>query len=282
MSSGLSAFGDRFELVVTPPRRWGRLSLREFWGYRELLYFLTKRELQIRYKQSIFGVSWAVLQPLALAFLFALFFGRLAKIPSEGVPYPVFALAGLAPWLFASMATTQSAASLIGDANLLTKVYFPRLVLPVAKLLSLLVDLAISLTVVIVFMVVYGVPFRWHIVLAPLFLVLAFVTALGLGVFLAALNVQYRDVSVAIPLAVQLWLFATPVVYPGSLITGAWQYIYALNPMVSVIQGIRWALLGTQTPVIGAVGVSVATALAGVIGGVIYFTRTERFFADIV
>jgi lipopolysaccharide transport system permease protein len=282
MSSGLSSTADRFDLVITPPERWGHLNLRELWSYRELLYFLTKRELLIRYKQSIFGISWAVVQPLALAFLFALFFGRLAKVPSEGVPYPVFAMAGLSAWLFASMATTQSAASLIGDANLLSKVYFPRLVLPVAKLMALLVDLAISLFVVVLFMALYGVSFHWQAVFIPLFLLLAFVTALGVGLLLAALNVQYRDVNVAIPLAVQLWLFATPVVYPGSLITGTWQYIYAINPMVSVIQGMRWAFLGTPAPAIGAVAVSVTSASLGLAVGLVYFRRTERFFADII
>ena len=221
--------------------RWG-----EFWEYRELLYFLTKRELQIRYKQSIFGVAWAVIQPVALAFLFALFFGHLAEVPLDGVPYSAFALAGLAPWILVSQATTQTAGSLVGDANLLSKVYFPRLLIPAAKVLSLLVDLAISLLVATIAVLLYHLGVRVEWLTVPLFMVLAVVTALGVGTFFAALNVKYRDVAVAVPLLTQLWLFATPVVYPGSLITGAWQYVYALNPMVSVIQGTRWALLGTS------------------------------------
>jgi lipopolysaccharide transport system permease protein len=282
MSSGFSPTADRFELVITPPGRWGNLSLRELWSYRELLYFLTKRELQVRYKQSIFGVSWAVLQPVALAFLFALFFGRLAKVPSEGVPYPAFALAGLASWIYVAQASTQAAGSLIGDANLLSKVYFPRLLIPTAKVLSLLVDLAVALIVAAAAVLLYGLGARWQWLVTPVFLILALITAMGVGTLLAPLNVKYRDVTVAVPLIAQLWLFATPVVYPGTLITGAWQYVYALNPMVSVIQGTRWALLGTEAPALGAVAISVASALCLLLTALTYFRRTERTFADII
>jgi len=270
------------ELHIRPPGKWADLGLRDVWRSRELLYFLIKRELLIRYKQSLLGVSWAVLQPLALAFLFALFFGKLAKVPHQGIPYPVFALAGLSPWLFASQAVTQSSASLIADANLLSKVYFPRLVIPMAKLLALMVDLTVSLSVVALFMFIYGVSWHLQALTVPLFLALALLCGLGAGLLLAALNVKYRDVTVAVPLAVQIWLFATPVVYPGSLVTGTWQYIYSLNPMVSVIQGMRWALLDTAAPPIGAVAVSVASALALLLVGIVYFRRTERFFADII
>jgi lipopolysaccharide transport system permease protein len=270
------------ELVILPPRRWEGFAVAELWGYRELLYFLTKRELQVRYKQSIFGVSWAILQPVALAFLFALFFGRLAKVPSDGVPYPAFALAGLASWIFVSQASTQAASSLIGDANLLSKVYFPRLLIPTAKVLSLLVDLAIALTVAAVATVLYGLGVRWEWLVTPVFLVLAVITAMGVGTLLAPLNVKYRDVTVAVPLIAQLWLFATPVVYPGSLITGAWQYVYALNPMVSVIQGTRWALLGTEPPSVGELAISTAAALGLLLAALTYFRRTERTFADII
>jgi lipopolysaccharide transport system permease protein len=270
------------ELVILPPRRWEGFAAPELWSYRELLYFLTKRELQVRYKQSLFGVSWAVLQPVALAFLFALFFGRLAKVPSEGVPYPVFALAGLATWMFVSQATTQAASSLISDANLLSKVYFPRLLIPTAKVISLIVDLTIAVTVAATATLLYGLGARWQWVLTPAFLLLAFVTALGVGALLAPLNVKYRDVSVAVPLIAQLWLFATPVVYPGSLITGGWQYVYALNPMVSAIQGTRWALLGTDPPAVGVVLISTCSAIALVLVAWTYFRRIERSFADII
>jgi lipopolysaccharide transport system permease protein len=279
--ASVSHAADR-ELIILPPRRWEGFAARELWSYRELLYFLTKRELLVRYKQSIFGVSWAVLQPVALAFLFALFFGRLAKVPSEGVPYPVFALAGLASWMFVSQATTQAAGSLISDANLLSKVYFPRLLIPTAKIISLVVDLTIALAVAAGATLLYGLDVRWQWVLTPVFLLLAFVTAIGVGTLLAPLNVKYRDVTVAVPLIAQLWLFATPVVYPGSLITGDWQYVYALNPMVSAIQGTRWALLGTEPPAVGAVLISTAAAFTLVLVAFTYFRRIERTFADII
>lgn len=270
-------------MVIRPPSRWAGLGLRELATHRELLYFLVKRELQVRYKQSVFGVSWAVLQPLAYAFIFALFFGKLANVPSEGLPYPIFALAGLVPWIFAAQSVGQGATSLVGDANLLSKVYFPRLVLPLAKVLSFLVDLLIALCVLAVFLVLYGAdPDPVGLLLLPLFLLLGFVTAAGAATLLSALNVQYRDITVAMPLVMQLWLFATPVVYPGTLITGGWQYVYALNPMVSVIQGARWATLGADAPALGAVAVSVASALVLLIAGTVYFRRTERYFADVV
>jgi lipopolysaccharide transport system permease protein len=258
------------------------LGLPELRGARELLYFLAKRELLIRYKQSIFGISWAVLQPLSYAFLFALIFGRVAKLPSQGLPYPVFALAGIVPWLFVSQAVSQAAMSLVADANLVSKIYFPRLVLPVARILALLVDHAVSIVVLLVFVAIYGADPTIGLIALPGFLLLALVTAVGVGAFLAALNVQYRDVSMVVPLLVQLWLFATPVVYPGTLITGAWKYVYAVNPVVSIIEGYRWAFLGTPAPDLAVVAVSVASALAMLGAGVVYFRRTERFFADVV
>jgi lipopolysaccharide transport system permease protein len=277
-----SAGAAERELIIVPPHRWEGFGFQELWSYRELLYFLTKRELQIRYKQSLFGVSWAIIQPVALAFLFALFFGRLAKVPSDNVPYPVFALAGLSAWIFASQATTQAAGSLIGDANLLSKVYFPRLLIPTGKIVSLLVDLAISVSVAVGATLLYGLGVRAEWLTVFGFLALAFLTAWGFGTFLAALNVKYRDVTVAVPLIAQLWLFATPVVYPGTLITGAWLYVYSLNPMVSVIQGMRWALLGTTAPSIGGIAVSVCSATLMTVMALTYFRRTERTFADII
>jgi lipopolysaccharide transport system permease protein len=273
---------SNFETVIRPPRRRVATGIRELWRYRELLYFLTKRELQVRYNQSVFGISWALLQPLALAGIFTLFFGRLAGIPSEGVPYPVFALAAIVPWLFIAQSVTQSASSLVGDSELLSKVYFPRLTLPLAKVLSLLVDLFIALIVVFVIVTLYGIDPQPTAPVIVLFLLLAMLTAVGVGTLLAAVNVKYRDVQVAVPLIVQIWLFTTPVVYPASFVTGAWQYLYALNPMVSVVEGARWALLGTAAPDLPLLLISVASALVVAAVAVTYFRRTEHFFADLI
>lgn len=270
------------EMVIRPPGRWQALRLRELAQYRDVLYFLTKRELQIRYKQSFFGLGWAILQPVALAFIFALFFGRLASIPSDGVPYPIFALAGLVPWVFVSGAVSQAATSLVADANLVSKVYFPRVVVPTARILSMLVDLAIATVVLIVFTIAYGLELRLAILTLPLFYLLALVTVIGVGLLLSALNVAYRDIVFVVPLAVQVWLFTSPVVYPGSLVTGTWEYVYALNPMVTVLNGARWALIGSPAPGVGTILISVGAALALLMIGLAYFRRTEQFFADII
>ena len=270
------------DVVIRPPGRWGDLRLGELSAYRELLYFLTKRELQIRYKQSLFGFLWAVLQPLAMMAVFSIFFGYLAGIPSDGIPYPVFAFSALVPWTFVAQATGTSALSLVSDANILSKVYFPRLLVPTARVLSLLVDFTIALTVLFVLMALYGISPDWTAVALVPIAFLAFITALGVGTFLATLNVRYRDVALAVPLALQLWLFATPVVYPASLVTGAWQYIYALNPMVTVVSGARWALLGSDAPALGSVAISVAAAVGILCLALVYFRRAERFFADII
>jgi lipopolysaccharide transport system permease protein len=270
------------ETVIRPAHGFAELRLAELWAYRELLYFLTKRELQIRYKQSVFGVTWAVLQPLVLAFIFALFFGTLAKVPSEGVPYPIFALSGLVPWLFVSQTVSQAAGSLVGDANLLSKVYFPRVLIPAARAVALLVDLGIALVVLLVFALLYGIGLGAELLAFPAFLLLGLVTAVGAGLLLAALNVQYRDIGVAVPLMMQVWLFATPVIYPGSLIEGGWRYLYALNPMVSVVDGVRWALLGTPAPELVEVLISTGVAITMIVLGLAYFRRTEQFFADVV
>jgi lipopolysaccharide transport system permease protein len=278
---GAGASDARHHVRIVPPGRWGSLRLREFREYRELLYFLTKRELQIRYKQSFFGISWAILQPVTLAFIFALFFGRLANVPSEGIPYPVFALAALVPWIFVSGSVSNAALSLVADANLLSKVYFPRLMLPLAKILALFVDLIFAVVVLFAVMAIYGVGFEPTTVLLPLFLLLAVSVAVAVGVLLAAVNIQYRDIAVAVPLLVQTWLFATPVIYPGSLIEGTWRYIYALNPMVSVVDGVRWALLDASSVQLGPLGVSLAVIILLLTSSVLYFRRAEQFFADV-
>jgi lipopolysaccharide transport system permease protein len=268
--------------VILPPRRLEAFDINELWAYRELLYFLTRRELLIRYKQSLLGVTWAVLPPIALALVFALFFGRLAKVPSEDLPYPIFALSALVPWVFFSGAISGAVASLVGDANLLSKVYFPRIVIPTAKVCALLVDLLIATIVLLVMTAAYGIGFTAHLVLAPAFLVLAFMASFGIGVLLAALNVRYRDVGVAVPVGMQIWFFLTPIIYPGSLVSGGWKYVYALNPMVTVIDGFRWSVLDTRGLELGPAAVSVVVVVLSLVAGLTYFRRTERFFADII
>lgn len=270
------------EVLIRPAGRWAPLRLSELWEYRELLYFLTKRQIQVRYKQSYFGIAWAVLQPLVLTFVFALFLGRLAQVGSQGLPYPVFAITAFVPWLFFSQSVTESARSLVAESELVSKVYFPRVVIPLSKVLSLLIDLVVALGVVVVFILLYGVQLDAAAPLLPLFLILAFIAAVGIGVLLAALNVRYRDVQVVTPLLVLLWLFATPVVYPSSLVTGAWEYVYALNPLVAVIEGVRWTLVGTAPPDVAVVAISFAVAVLLLGVGGLYFSRTERSFADII
>jgi lipopolysaccharide transport system permease protein len=231
----------------------------------------------------VLGIIWAVGQPLALALIFWIFFGQLAGIkPSNGLPYPVFAFAALVPWMFVSQGVSQAANSLVGDANLLAKIYFPRLALPLAKVGALLVDMGIALVVLLVLMLLFGIGVVPQILTLPLFLAIGVVTALGVGTLFAALNVRYRDVTVVVPLLVQVWLFATPVVYPATLVHGALQYVYALNPMTSVVTGVRWALLDATPPAAGTVAISAGVAFAILGAALLYFRRTQHYFADIV
>lgn len=256
--------------------------LTEIWEFRELLYFLTKKELQVRYKQSLFGAGWAVLQPIGLTAIFSLIFGKLVSVPSEGVPYPLYVLTGMTVWIFVATGTAQSAASLVGESDLVTKVYFPRLVIPLAKILSWLVDLLIALAVLFVVAGLYG---RWppvQVLTVPLWVAIAIGTVVGVGVLASAVNVKYRDVVAVLPLAIQVWLFLSPVAYPATLVTGGWKYVYAINPMVSAIGGMRWAMLGTPPPAAGQIAVSVGAVLVMLAIALVYFRRTERYFADIV
>jgi len=267
---------------IEPAR--GRLSLRlgELWEYRELLHFLTWRDIQVRYKQTLLGAAWAILQPLMTMVVFSLFFGKLAKMPSDGLPYPLFSLAALVPWTFFAYALNQSANSLVQSANLIKKVYFPRLAVPIASVLSGVVDFAVALALLLAMMPCYGVNPTWKIVwLAPLFL-LALITSLGVGVWLAALNVQYRDVRYVVPFLTQFWLFATPIAYPSSLLPEPWRTVYGINPMVGVVEGFRWALLGAATAPGPMVAVSALAALAVLASGVAYFRAMEKTFADTV
>ncbi|HEX6199625.1 MAG TPA: ABC transporter permease [Thermoanaerobaculia bacterium] len=276
--------------VIEPRRGWISLGLGELWEYRELLYFLTWRDVKVRYKQTVLGAAWAVLQPFLTMVVFSLFFGRLAGIPSDDLPYPLFSYAALVPWSFFAAGLAQSSNSLVGSANLIRKIYFPRLVVPISSVLSGLVDFAIS------FVVLVGVMMPWFhytapgysfslsldVLWLPLLLVLSLVTALGVGLWLSALNVQFRDVRYTVPFLVQLWLFATPIAYPSSLLAEKWQIVYALNPMVGVVEGFRWALLGTDTAPGPLIAVSSVAAVVLLVTGALYFRRMERTFADVV
>jgi lipopolysaccharide transport system permease protein len=267
---------------IRPPGRRVSLSLADLWEYRELLYFLTKKELQVRYKQSFFGAGWAILQPVGLTAIFSIIFGRLVSVPSEGVPYPLYVLTGMTLWIFVATATGQAAASLVGDADLITKVYFPRMAIPLAKVMSWTIDLLIALVTLVVVAGLYG---RWPPIEAltvPLWVLIALATVVGMSLLASAANVKYRDVVAVLPLAIQVWLFLSPIAYPASLIKGDWIYVYAINPLAGAITGMRWAMLGTPPPPVGMVVISSVTALVLLLGGILYFRATERHFADIV
>jgi lipopolysaccharide transport system permease protein len=266
---------------IEPSQGWVSLKLGELGEYRELLYFLVWRDVKVRYKQTVLGAAWAIIQPFFTMVVFSLFFGRLAKIPSDGVPYPIFSYAALLPWNYFAQSLSQSSDSLVGSANLIRKVYFPRLVMPISGVLAGLVDFAIAFTVLLGMMVYYGIRPTVGMLLLPLFMVLAMVTALGVGMWLSALNVQYRDVRYVVPFLIQVWLFATPVAYPSSLLGEPWRTIYGVNPMVGVVEGFRWALLGTNPP--GAmIGGSALVLLVLLVAGAFYFRRMETTFADVV
>jgi lipopolysaccharide transport system permease protein len=282
------ARADEFpELVITPPGRWSPLKLGELWHHRELIYFLTKRELQVRYKQSVFGISWALFQPLIFAGVFALIFGVVLKQQApEGLPYVVFVVAGVVPWLFTSQAILSGAGSLVQDADLISKVYFPRLALPISKGLSLLIDLAIALVVVVIVTLAYGVEIASTAYLVPAFLLLGVITSFAIATWLSAVNVKYRDVQVVVPLLVQILFFASPVLYPGIYVGNeageAWSYIYSINPMASVLDGMRWALVDQPYPGTANILISLASAALILIAALVYFKRTEQYFADVI
>jgi len=270
--------------VYERKRGWGSLNLRELWSYRELLYFLTWRDILVRYKQAVLGVAWAILQPLLTMIVFTLVFNKVLGVqsPASDLPYAVFSFAGLLPWQFFAGALSRSGVSLVGNANLLTKVYFPRLVIPFSAVLAGLVDLGISFLVLIGLMAAYGIAPTWHIVFLPLFVLLAIATAVAVSLWLSALNVLYRDVQYVIPFLVQLWMFVSPVIYPISDIpAGPLRIVFALNPMTGVIGGFRWALPGQQAPG-GLMWISVAVVVVLLVGGLFYFKRMERVFADVV
>lgn len=270
---------------IRPSRGWRALDLRELWRYRELLYFLVWRDIKVRYKQTVLGASWAIIQPFFTMVVFSLFFGRLAGVPSDGVPYPIFSFAALVPWTFFANGLTHSANSLVGSQSLLKKVYFPRLAIPTAAVLAGAVDFALAFAVLLGMMLFYGIVPTMSVVWIVPLLALALITALGVGLWFAALNVLYRDVRYVVPFLVQVWLFATPIAYGASLLDdlGAnWKVLYSLNPMVGVVEGFRWALLGTEAAPGPMVAVSTVAAVLVLIGGAFYFRRMERTFADVV
>jgi lipopolysaccharide transport system permease protein len=269
-------------VVIRPSRNWVALNLRDLWAYRELLYFLTWRDIKVRYKQTVLGAAWAILQPFLTMVVFSVFFGRLAKVPSEGVPYPIFTYCALLPWNYFAGALDRAGNSLVGSANLITKVYFPRLVVPMSAVLAGLLDFAIAFVVLIGMMLFYGIVPTAAVLALPAFILLAMVTALGVGLWLSAMNVQYRDVRYAIPFLVQFWLFASPVAYPSTLVPERWRTLYGLNPMAGVVEGFRWALLGSGRAPGPMLTVSAGVAVVLLVSGTFYFRRMERTFADIV
>ena len=267
---------------IEPVRGWGRLNIRELWIYRELLYFFVWRDVKVRYKQTLLGIAWAVLQPLFSMLVFTIFFGRLAKVPSDGVPYAIFSYIALVPWMFFSNGLSLSASCLVSSSNMLKKVYFPRLALPVATVVAGLIDMAVALLLLGGLMVYYRREPSLNLIWLPAFVLLAMAASVGCGLWLSALNVKYRDIRYVVPFLVQLWLFATPVAYSSSLIHEPWRSVYGLNPMAGVVEGFRWAVLGTKVSMRTMETVSIAATFVLLLSGLLYFRRVERTFADVV
>jgi lipopolysaccharide transport system permease protein len=269
-------------LHIGPPTGWAPLAVRELWEYRELLYFLTWRDIKVRYKQTALGAAWAVIQPLFMMLVFSLFFGKLGGMKSDGFPYPVFTFCALLPWQLFAQALAGSSSSLVANEGLITKVYFPRLIVPISAVMSGLVDFIISLAVLLLMMAYYRIVPGWAVLTLPLFIVLAVLTALGVGLWLSALNVQYRDVRYTLTFLTQFWLFATPVAYSSAIVPEKWRPLYGLNPMVGVVEGFRWALLGKAGGPGVMLWVSVLVVLLILVSGLFYFRRMEQTFADLV
>jgi lipopolysaccharide transport system permease protein len=268
--------------VIEARPRFPRPDLGALWQRRELLFFLVWRDVKVRYKQTAIGAAWAVLNPLLTVLIFTVVFGRLAQIPSDGLPYTVFAFAGVLPWTYFSQGLTRGSASLVSNAHLITKVYFPRLMIPLAAVTTPAVDFCLSLLSLLGLMLWFDITPSWRLLALPLFFLLAAVLALASGLWLAPINVKYRDVGHTIPFLVQAWMFCSPVVYPLSLVPERWQLVYSLNPLVGVIEGFRWSLLGAQSPSILAIAVSASVALALFLGGLLFFRQMERSFADVI
>jgi lipopolysaccharide transport system permease protein len=265
---------------IEPPHGWLDLRLYELWEYRELLYFFVWRDIKVRYKQTVIGVAWVILQPLMTMGVFTIFFGRLAKLPSQGLPYPVFYFAALVPWAYFAQALTNCTTIVVVNQQVITKVYFPRLILPLAAVCSGLLDFAIGLVVMIALTIGFGIRLHATVVLLPVFLILAVLTALGVGFWTSALNALYRDVASVIPFLVQFWMLASPVAYPSSLVPARWRWLYGLNPLAGVIDGFRWALTGVGQPPGPQIVASVAMVVVLLLGGLFFFQRVEGTVAD--
>jgi lipopolysaccharide transport system permease protein len=268
--------------LIEPSNGWVSLRFAELWHYRELIYFLSWRDIKVRYKQTALGAAWAILQPLLTMLIFSLFFGRLAKVPSDGIPYPLFSMAGLVPWTFFAFGLAQSSNSLVASANMIKKIYFPRLIIPISTVFSGVVDLMLAFVLLLVMMAWHGVSVTSNIVWLPFLVLLAFITSLGTGLWLSALNVKYRDIRYVIPFIVQFWMYATPIAYPSSLLSEPWRTIFGINPMVGVVEGFRWALLGAKTYPGPVLWMSTAVATLLLLSGAFYFRRMEKSFADFV
>jgi len=262
---------------------WNPVSLGELWAYRELIYFLAWRDVKARYKQTVFGAAWAIMQPLMAMVIFTIVFGRLAKMPSDGIPYPIFSYAALVPWTYFSNSVSKASGSLVGGGGMMSRIYFPRLAMPLSTMLAGMLDFALAFLMLFVLMAWFGIAPTWNVIWLPALLLLAFATALGVSLVLTSLNVQFRDVRYVVPYLVQAWLFLTPVVYPSSMIENPLlRVVYALNPMVGVVEGFRWALLGTDTAPGLYILISATMAAILVVFGAFYFKRMERTFADVV
>lgn len=283
MKEELAPKGDVVPVVyIRPSKGWISLNLGELWAYRDLAYFLIWRDIKVRYKQTVLGAAWAILQPTFTMVVFSLFFGRLAGIPSDGVPYPIFSYAALVPWQFFANGLTNSSNSLVGSANLIKKVFFPRLLIPVSAVLGGIVDFVLAFVVLLFMMAFFGIVPTKNVIWLPLLLLLALITSLGVGLWFSALNVQFRDIRYALPFVVQAWMFITPIAYPSSLLSEPWRTLYAINPMAGVVEGFRWALLDTDTQPGLMVYVSAVVAVVTFISGLYYFRRMEKTFADVV
>jgi len=269
-------------IEILPPRRGISLDLGDLWRYRELLYFLTWRDIKVRYKQTALGVAWALLQPLLATVLFTLIFGYFLELPSGGVPYPVFTLTALLPWQLFAYALNHSSQSLVEDRNLITKIYFPRLIIPFSSVSAGLLDFAIGLIFLLVMMLVYRVPLTWQVLALPGLVAYAVLAALSVGLWLSALNVQYRDVRYTLPFLTQFWMYATPIAYSAAIIPEGWRWLACLNPMTGVVEGFRWALLGIPSPLGGLLWISVVVVIVLLVSGLYYFKRMEERFADVI
>ena len=270
------------KIIIQPSSGWKALNLRDLWIYRELVYFMTWRDLKVRYKQTLLGAGWAILQPFLTMVVFSIFFGNLAGVPSDGVPYPIFSYTALIPWTLFSKALQDASRSLVNSSHMITKVYFPRMILPLASVLAGVVDFLIAFVVLLGMMAYYRVVPTANVWAVPLFLLLALITAIGVSLWLSALNVLYRDINYVLPFLTQFWMYITPIAYASSLIPEKWRLIYFLNPMTGVVEGFRWALLGTGTAPGIMTLVSSLVAIVLLITGMFYFKRMERLFADMV